>query len=280
VTRPPGDCLWISWIDREGVILSSGFNFFENLPLLLVLLLVLQRFGRSQWGYIPELSTEDHSVLLYPMYAGGSLGEDQVAVNFYPEDEVHSARSPLGRATTVVGANRNDDHGASVNLTKTDPPATVLNKVHEVQDEKWRDFYQARNDYRTANANTIKSHDLVLKVSWPETSRVEEWRIIGHAQMLGKEDKFIGGHIPDVKYARDFEHYSTDHIRRFLGLKRDGKSGTRTLRLIAIKRMWPIYDMDGKQFWKAFLQSVACMKLATPSQTVTDVTTQVISGCG
>jgi hypothetical protein len=258
MTHSPDDCLWISWIDREGVILSSGFSFFKNLPLLLVLLLVLQRFGRRQWGYIPELSREDRSVLLHPIHAGGSLDEDEVPINFYPDDKVHSGWSLLGRATTVVGANRNDDRCASVSSTKIDPPATMLNEVNEVQEEEWRDFYQARNDYRKAYTNTARSHDLVLKVSWPEKSRVEEWKIIEHAQRLGENDKFIKGHIPEVKYTRDFERYSTNHIRCFLGLQQDGMSGTRTLRLIVMKRLRPIYDLEGRQFWKAFWGSVAC----------------------
>jgi hypothetical protein len=251
VTHSPDDHLWISWIDREGVIVSSNFSFLENPSLLLVLLLVLQRFGRSQWGFIPELSTEHHSVLLHPI-AGGTHDKDEVAVNFYPKDKVYSGWSLLGRATTVVGANRNNNGRAGVSSTK------VLNEVNEVQDEEWRDFYQARNDYRKATTDTINSHDLVLKMSWPETSRVKEWKIIEQAQKLGESNKFIKGHIPEVKYTRDFDRYSTEHVRRFLGLYHEGQSGTRTLRLIVMKRLRPIYDLDGKQFWKAFWQSFIC----------------------
>ena len=274
---PPGDYLSISWVDREGVIFSSRFSFFENPPLLLVLLLVVQRFGRTQWGYIPELSAEDHSVLLHPVCAGGTLDDNKVAVNFCPEDEVHSAWSLLGRATTVVGANRNeggdsedtprvqeeayqagcglgDGHSPHVDTTQTNPPATALDKV----DEEWRDFYEAQAKYRETLAKTIKSHNLVLKVSWPETSRLEEWKIIEHAQSLGKKDKFIKGHVPDAKYARDIDRYSTEHIRRFLYPQEDGRSRTRTLRLIVMNRLRPIYDLDGGEFWKAFWECVAC----------------------
>jgi hypothetical protein len=260
MTRFPDDCLWISWIDREGAIFSSGFSFFKDLPLLLVLLLVLQRFERNQWGFISELSTKDQSVLLQSICVGGTLGEEEVAVNFYAEDKVHSGWSLLGRATTVVGANVNKPHDGksaegehAVGLT-----VTTSSGMDEEQTEEWRLFYQARGEYRKAYANMIKLHDLVLKVSWPEASRVEEWKVIEHAQRLGGNDKFIKGHIPDVKYARDFERYSTKHIRTFLGLEQDGSSGTRTLRLIVMNRLWPIYDLDGKQFWDAFWQCVAC----------------------
>jgi len=88
------------------VIFSSGFSFFKNLPLMLVLLLVLQRFGRRQWGWISELSTEDCTVSLHPINADGTLCGDEVGVKFYPEDKVHWSRTLFGRGTTVVGANR------------------------------------------------------------------------------------------------------------------------------------------------------------------------------
>ena len=74
---------------------------------MLVLLLVLQRFGRRQWGWIPELSTKDRTVSLHPINSDGTLGGDEVDVNYFPEDRVHSGWTLLGRATTVVGANRN-----------------------------------------------------------------------------------------------------------------------------------------------------------------------------
>jgi hypothetical protein len=120
-------------------------------------------------------------------------------------------------------------------------------------------FYQNRDNYRKFYADTMKSHNLILKVSWPETSRIEEWKIIEHAWALAKNDEFIKGHIPDAKYARDFDRYSTKHIRSFLGLQREGGLGTRTLRLIAMDRLWPIYDLDGVQFWIAILQCIACV---------------------
>jgi hypothetical protein len=290
LTRFPDDYLWISWVDREGPILASGYSFFENLPLALVLLLILQRFGRRQWGYISELSTDDHTVLLHPINTDGTLGEGEVSVNFYPEDRVHSAWSLLGRATAIVGAKKSeaDDvqaaevgytsgHGAQGGAddslegfrsndgglgkhpighrTGLVPGAVVKRKLVAGVEQQ---FYQNRDNYRKVYADTMKSHNLILKVSWPEASRMEEWKIIEHAWALAKGDEFIKGHIPDAKYARDFDRYSTKHIRSFLGLQREGDLGTRTLRLIAMNRLWPIYDLDGEQFWTASLQCIAC----------------------
>ena len=254
---------------------------------MLVLLLTLQRFGRRQWGYISELTTKDHSVSLHPVNPNGTLSQDEVDIDFDPNDKVHSSWALLGRATTVVGAKRHDDETAGEEHTDTVADTKVKDHEDDVigtaevqasggtsslergiganseADEElrkeWDAFCKSRDEYREAFAKAIKSRDLVMKVSWPETSRVEEWRIIKHAHTLGEEDKFIKGHIPEVRYARDLGRYSTRHIRSFLGLEDDGSPGTRTLRLVVMNRLRPIFDLDGEEFWNAFWQCVACM---------------------
>jgi hypothetical protein len=243
------DSLWISWFDREGAIASSQFSLFKHLPLTLVLLLVLQRFGPRQWGEISELTTTKHSVLLHPVNTDGTLAEDETGVNFYPEDRIHSGWSLLGRATTVVGASA----GRNVDPAKASPSNTVCG-----EGGVWSGSDQARDAYRKACDDIIKAHDLILKISWPETSRVAEWRIVAHAQGLGKADEFINGHIPEVKYGRDFDQYSTQRIRDFLNLQHEKESGTRTLRLIVMNRLRPIHDLDGEQLWDAFWDCFAC----------------------
>ena len=114
MTRFIDDRLWVSWIDREGQILSSGCSFFEELSLTLALLLILQRFGRRQWGYVPELNTEDRRVLLHPVNPDGTLGKDKVAINFDPDDEVYSTWTLFSRATNVVGANKDRGGKSSI----------------------------------------------------------------------------------------------------------------------------------------------------------------------
>jgi hypothetical protein len=77
---------------------------------MLVLLLVLQRFGSRQWGNISELTTENHSVSLHSINADGTLGKDEVGVDFHPEEKVHSSWLLLGRAMAVVGAKMGKDN--------------------------------------------------------------------------------------------------------------------------------------------------------------------------
>ena len=250
---------------------------------MLVLLLVLQRFGPRQWGEISELTTVENSVLLHPVSVDGTLDKDEVGVNFYPEDKVHSAWSPLGRATTVIGASvgkkpsgtrtrgghvraldeveenvagiKVDENPAKVKADGASPSNTVSG-----EDGVRSASEQARDAYRKACDDTIRAHDLVLKISWPETLRPPEWRIIMHAQGLGKTDEFIKGHIPEVKYGRDFDQYSTQRIRDFLGLQCRIEPGTRTLRLIVMNRLRPIHDLDGEQLWGAFWDCFGCRR--------------------
>ena len=264
----PDDTIWISWVDREGVIISSWFSLFENLPLVLVLLLVLQRFGRRQWGEISELTAEGHSVPLHPVNADGTLGKDEVDVNFYPVDRVYSGWSLLGRATTVVGANvegdgsdapAEEEHTQSRDKTGDNVVGTTVDgKPEEAKSGGTSGWDRARDAYRKACDDIIKAHNLILKISWPETSRLAEWTIVAHAQTLGETDEFIRGHIPEAKYGRDFDRYSTRHIRDFLNLQCNEQSGTRTLRLIVMNRLRPIHDLDGKQLWDAFWQCFLC----------------------
>jgi len=279
---PSDDSLWVSWVDREGVIVSTRIGLFEHLPLVLVLLLVLQRFGRCQWGEIPEITSEKHSTLLYAVTEDGTLGSEEASVDFHPEDKVHSRWTLLGRATTVIGASirrkgsgrrAKEGHVEARHETGDDVAETTANKDPEElkadevipsaggargEGREQSASDQARDAHQRACDGVIKAHDLVLKIYWPETSRLREWQIIAHAQALGKTDKFIKGHVPEIKYARDFDQYSTRHIRDFLNLQDDKQAGTRTLRLVVMSRLRPIHDLRGEQLWDVFWECFAC----------------------
>ena len=165
-----------------------------------------------------------------------------------------------GEVNQDIG-NVKDKNDTSGTITIKHNPSDATNDVDPGMADGWRIYNQGRDAYRATYGEIIKAHNLVLKVSWPETSRPEEWKVIEHARTLGGDDKFIRGHIPEVKCARDLGRYSTQHIRGFLGLQPDGCPGTRTLRLIVMNRLRPIYDLDGKHFWGAFWECVACVCL-------------------
>ena len=156
--------------------------------------------------------------------------------------------APLGKSRKVSSEPREKlaktNHTGGTD-TEHDPRNSAENFDPAVA-EAWRVYNQARDAYREIFGNIIKAHNLVLKVSWLETSRPEEWRIIKHAQMLGKIDEFI---TPVIHHARDLSQYFTRHIRDFFGTKlaKGEESGTRTLRPIVINRLRPTYGLDGSQ---------------------------------
>ena len=226
-------------------------SLFSDLQLTLVLLLVLQRFGPRQWGEISELTSSEHSILLHPINEDGKLGGESHDISFHPEDRIHSGWSILGRATTVIGASDGGEASQQVEGTGSQDAENGKGDEQPTLDQV-RDYYQKARDA------IFKAHGLVLKISWPEVSRVPEWQIVAHAQTLGEVDEFIRGHVPKIKYGRDLSQYSTQHIRDFLDLQQEKQSGTRTLRLIVMDRLHPLHDLNGEQLWNTFWQCFLC----------------------
>ncbi|KAF8877421.1 hypothetical protein BD779DRAFT_110091 [Infundibulicybe gibba] len=96
---------------------------------------------------------------------------------------------------------------------------------------------------------------MVSKLYWPERSRVPEPAILGMAREAGKGNRHIDGHLPDLIYTHDFHQYSTTRIRILLGMKENDE---RVLRLIVFRRLYPITDLVGAEFWEAFWECFRC----------------------
>ena len=210
--------------------------------------------------------SSEHQNMTKDCVIGGISGE-------YSED----TQRIQGEARKASDSVEDQCEGSSTDPTECSPSDAVSDPAAA---EALSAYRQARDAYRKAYGNIVKAHNLVLKVSWPEASRPSEWEIIGHAQTLGEGDKFIRGHIPVVEYARELDRYSTHHIRKFLNIPIDNTTGTRSLRLTVMKRLRPIYDLDGKQFWDAFWQCVACMHFMEGFPSIADTFPQVITGSG
>jgi hypothetical protein len=101
----------------------------------------------------------------------------------------------------------------------------------------------------------LKGMELVLKVYWPEESRINEADIIDEASRIAEGSKHVKGHLPDLIWARDFDGYSTKNIRKAFGIKSEGP---RVLRVMLFRRFYPITDLTGDRFWKAFWQCFRC----------------------
>lgn len=113
--------------------------------------------------------------------------------------------------------------------------------------------------------NVFTECDLILKISWPEKSRIAEWEFIARAQVLGRDDPSIKGHIPEVKYGRDFDEHSTSYIRDFLKLQSGKTSNTRILRLIVMNRLYPLHHLEAPKLWRALWECFECAYLCPAS---------------
>jgi hypothetical protein len=104
---------------------------------------------------------------------------------------------------------------------------------------------------------SLEGLELVLKVYWPEASRVSEQEIIKQAVIIGDRVEDVKGHLPELIRSCDLENYSTDKIRNALGIA-SASDGRRVLRVILFRKLYPITDLTGEPFWTVFWECFRC----------------------
>lgn len=74
-----------------------------------------------------------------------------------------------------------------------------------------------------------------------------------------KNDPEIQGHLPDVICSLDFPEFSTDIIRKALGIYDLTKAKrTRIPRVLVFPQYYPITELFDDTFWKIFWQCFRC----------------------
>jgi hypothetical protein len=214
------DVAHVWWYDNQGAIQSHGINFVKDLPHFLVLLLCFDRFTLEDWGIIPSFipeggGTNGCSLSFLPPPSSSS---SPVEVKIIHTEQIHRHYGIKGRATQMF----------SGKSPSQDP----------------RDADKSLNDMK-----------LVVKVYWPEASRIGEADIIDKARKIAEQNADVNGHIPDLICSRDFGEYSTKNIRTALGIASEGH---RVLRVMVFRRLYPITDLIGEKFWKAFWECFLC----------------------
>ena len=202
----------------------------DDLPHFLLLLLILQRFDDTKWGYFTEcphsgLRVEQKAKLFTASFVADEQAGKNVAVVFYPEDhEIYLGTTLIGRGTSVIGGRRGPP-----------PDPTVLNDTSKLRE----------------------GNDLAVKIYWPEEKRRSEIELLEKAREYGEKVDFIGNHIPEMVCHRDpnFLCSSTKTIRQFLGLR---TGGSRRLRIIVFRRLRPIKELKEKDMLTAYLQCFFC----------------------
>lgn len=222
---------YVWWYDNQGAIQSYGIDFIKDLPPFLVLLLCFERFSFKHWGIISEFvysqqKALDRCQLSFPgVPSSPGMIPSSVEVDITLDNKIRGHYGIKGRATqmllaTSISADPRDD--------SVGPPG----------DKK----------------KSLEGQELVVKVYWPEVARAGEAEIIEKAlQIAGKSD--FKRHLPDLICSRDFDEYSMEVIRKAFGIK---NKGHRVLRVILFRRLYPITDLIGDQFWEAFWDCFRC----------------------
>ncbi|KAF8125413.1 hypothetical protein EV363DRAFT_1350545 [Boletus edulis] len=202
-----GDVLYFWRYDRQGIVQCSGFNFIQDLPRFLVLLLAMQRFREQHWGLHPDTDPK-----------------------FGPRPEFHK--------TTL-----SNEKGKNIEVTL------------ELSDK-------ARVPHYGLNLFSVKSDDLtypedarepVVKVFWAEATRTSEPKILKRVHDIGKDNKLVERHVPDMLWYKAFKDASTAKFRERLGLKTEGARV-----LYIFRKLRPITELTGRDFLHAWWETVQC----------------------
>jgi hypothetical protein len=219
---------YVWWYDNEGAIQSYGINFVQDLPYFLVLLLCFQRFTLENWGVISAFKPDEREAnqCLLSFPSSPSLSAVDLVIDH--KNKIRDHFGIVGRATQML-------HATS-------------------QSKDPRDVNKSLGDM-----------ELVVKVYWPEVSRIGEVEIIDKACCIAEQNDEVKGHLPDLICSNDFVQHSTKGIRTAFGIE---SKGHRVLRVMLFRRLYPITDLIGDKFWKAFWECFRCECILTPRNLV------------
>ncbi|ETW83474.1 hypothetical protein HETIRDRAFT_474620 [Heterobasidion irregulare TC 32-1] len=251
------DVMWIWWYDRQGAIQTQGINFVQDLPRFLILLFAFQRFKLEDWGFNTILDPQSEIVHgLKKVHKSNCFLPESHFVFPPPELSVSApvettvlTKSPVYHVYSLVGRGTSVFSGTAC----TKAPPTRGSGIPQGSGKG----PVAVDDISFATPD--KDQEVVVKIYWPEESRLSEGRIISEAYKRGEGNLDIVEHLPKMYLEHDFPEHSTNHIRDALRLTwPDGRRATRILRLAIFLKLDPIIALGGEEFMKAYLDCVRC----------------------
>ncbi|EAU82571.2 other/FunK1 protein kinase [Coprinopsis cinerea okayama7 len=224
-----GNKLSLHWYDPQGCIRTHPIDIVSQLPLLVAMMLIFQRFddrmrgnGKFQLNIEVDGETVPHSL---------------------DDSEIHNRWMFKGRRSV---SGKLFPHG------KIPPPKS--------------ESRSSRTTRSNANptANDVPSNEegeLFGKFLWREEARHTEGVIIETAlkraeRHLGEHKKHVIDHLPCVKTCTEFSDFSTKHIRNFLNLP---SQGARVPTGIAAEWLLPSAELtDPEEYVRAIWQLIRC----------------------
>jgi hypothetical protein len=214
----PDDIIYIWYFDRQGAIQTSGFNFIQDLPRFMVLLLIMQRMQIVDWG-------------LHPLFARATSSSPKIHVN---DKDLGSVNLKFD----LEAEDRTTHYGLRRRATNVFPvESDRLSKVLQ----------------KCPSENT--SGKMIV---WPEQSRESEPAILKKVQKIAEaHPNDVKGHIPEMVWFHRFDETSTATVRKALGIDEPDR-GSRVLYIIMFRKLVPITTLSGKDFLRAWWDVVVC----------------------
>ena len=221
--RTVDEVAYVWWYDNESAIQFYGIDFVEDLPHFLVLLICFERFTLKDWGIVSEFKFSGKEADSCLLSFRPPPSAVDIEININLTNKIRDHFGIVGRATRML-------HATSQSM---DP----------------RGIYKSLED-----------KELVVKVYWAEESRAGEAEIIEKALQIAQQNDDVKGHLPDLICSHDFDEYSTKVIRKAFGIE---TKSHRVLRVMLFRRLYPITDLIGEPFWKAFWECFRCKRTPT-----------------
>ncbi|KAG8819410.1 swr complex subunit [Serendipita sp. 399] len=227
------DHIYLGWYDREGIIVTSGFNVRKNLEYYLVFLFLFQRFERGDWGDSRELFC--HTV----------SGPAASSSPFSPFSSIS-----LWQQGLLI---------ASAPTSNAVPPAefqvTVDGKTFLVDTRPIHKAFAICGRGSCVLPCRRGEEKFVLKLSWPERSRETEVDILKKIYELAKDCTEIMEHVPELEASDVFDGIATDKIRHALGLA----THPRHLVAMVFHRLDGILtELSDWEYWKGWWDCFTC----------------------
>jgi len=205
----PDDILYVWYFDRQDAIQCSGFNFIQDLPRFMVLLLITQRLSYVAWG-------------LNPLFACATSPKPQIII----EDK------DLGTVDLTF------DLEAENRMT--------LYGLRGLRNQRLsgreRETIEATEG--TAQSKHIQGHG--CQALLPKQSRESEPDILKKVQAIGEKNPDVNGHISEMVWFHKFDETSTVSIRKILGIDKHDR-GSRALYIIVFRKLVPITDHEAER---------------------------------
>lgn len=220
------------WYDPQGCIFTTPVDIVSQLPLLVALIVLFQRFNYHMHG---NACFELKAVI---------EGEE---IPFDIPDTTACPWQLKGRHTVTASPIRKGSGGVI--------PTPAAHPTHSIG---------TRAATRAAAAVVARSppdklRDLFFKLTWREEVRSPEGYIIqtamDRANRYLPRPEWVTDHLPDVKYYGEYQHLSTKHIRLALGIVSEDH---RVPTIMLSTRLLPFDDINPAEFSQRFWEIIRC----------------------